>query len=158
MTHDQLHLTGAPVVTAGMGIRRPPDVVFDALVDPDVITKFWIVASTGPLELGGIVTWTMNAAGASAEVEVDQLDRYRHLAFDWGADGDSTHVDLQFEPWDDDGTYVSVTESGLTGDGDDLAARAADSTGGFTMVLCSLKALLEHGIELCAVTDRMKQA
>jgi hypothetical protein len=32
-------------------------------------------------------------------------------------------------------------------------ARAADSTGGFTIVLCALKALLEHGLVLTVVRD-----
>lgn len=49
---------------------------------------------------------------------------------------------------------MRVTERGLTGNGDELVARAADSTGGFTMVRCSLKALLEHDIERGAVGDR----
>jgi hypothetical protein len=50
-------------------------------------------------------------------------------------------------------TYVEVTETGLSGDGDELA-RAAASTGGFTIALCALKALLEHDLVLTAVRDR----
>jgi hypothetical protein len=33
------------------------------------------------------------------------------------------------------------------------AARAADSTGGFTFVVCALKALLEHDVVLTVVLD-----
>jgi hypothetical protein len=42
---------------------------------------------------------------------------------------------------------------GLRGDGDRLVARVADSTGGFTQVLCALKALLEHDVVLTVVRD-----
>ena len=51
-------------------------------------------------------------------------------------------------------TYVQVTETGLSGDGDQLVARAAGSTGGFTIALCALKALLEHDVDLSVVRDR----
>lgn len=44
-------------------------------------------------------------------------------------------------------------ETGFTGDGDEMVARIADSTGGFTNVLCALKALLEYDIELNVVLD-----
>ena len=55
------------------------------------------------------------------------------------------------------GRYFEVTETGFGGDADELAAHAAYSTGGFTMVLCSLEALLEHDIGLGAVTDRLPE-
>ena len=60
----------------------------------------------------------------------------------------------RFLPWGEDATYVEVTETGLSGDGDQLAVRAAESTGGFTIALCALKALLEHDVVLAAVRDR----
>ena len=55
------------------------------------------------------------------------------------------------------GCQLEVTETGFGGDADELAAHAAYSTGGFTMVLCSLKALLEHDIGPGAVTDRLPE-
>jgi hypothetical protein len=49
---------------------------------------------------------------------------------------------------------VQVTETGFKGDGDELVARAAGSTGGFTIALCALRALLEHDVVLTVVRDR----
>jgi hypothetical protein len=57
-------------------------------------------------------------------------------------------------PWAADATYVQVTETGLSGNGDEIVTHVADSTGGFTMVLCALKALLEHNIVLTVVLDK----
>ena len=51
------------------------------------------------------------------------------------------------------GLRVEVTETGHAGTGDEVAAHVAGSTGGFTLVLCSLKAHLEQGIDLGAVAD-----
>lgn len=154
MPATDLRLTHVPIVAAQIGIRRPRPEVFDAFVDPALITRFWIESTTGRLEEGVDLRWTMNSDGAIAEVKVAAVEPGDRIAFDWGADGQYTRVELLFLPWGEDGTLITVTETGLSGSGDELVARAADSTGGFTMVLCSLKALLEHDIELGAVRDR----
>lgn len=154
MSKDDLRLTKEPSVAAQMGIRRPPSEVFAAFTDPAVTKRFWIEDSSGRVENGAKVRWTMNTEGAAADVLVIEVEAEERIEFDWGADGTYTRVEFQFLPWGDDGTLVKISETGLTGSADELVARAADSTGGFTMVLCSLKAFLEHGIELKAVSDR----
>lgn len=156
MTTEML-LTGPPEVTAGMGIRRSPGDVFNAFVDPAVTKRFWIADSTGPLSAEASVTWDLTAEGAQATVAVRRFEPGERLVFDWGDADDMNTVDLRFSPWRDDGCYVEVTVTGFGGDADALAAHAADSTGGFTMALCSLKVLLEHDIELNAVDDRLPE-
>lgn len=153
--NNAMRLTEPPKVNTGMGISRSPDEVFAAFTDPDITKRFWIADSTGPLEPEATVTWNLNAADAQATVVVTEFEPGQRLVFDWGDPGDMNTVDVRFSPWRDDGCYVDVTEIGFSGDADALTAHAADSTGGFTMVLCSLKALLEHGIELRAVNDRL---
>ena len=54
-------------------------------------------------------------------------------------------------------TFVSVTNSGFTGDGDELMKQALDSTGGFTLVLAGAKASLEHNLRLNLIADRFPQ-
>ena len=51
-------------------------------------------------------------------------------------------------------TFVSVTNTGFSGDADKIVQQAIDSTEGFTLVLAGLKALLEHNIRLNLVPDR----
>jgi hypothetical protein len=59
-----------------------------------------------------------------------------------------------FTPHTDDTTFVAITETGFTGDGDSLVEQVTTSTQGFTLVLAGLKALLEHTIRLNLVADR----
>ena len=150
-----MQLSEPPAVHTAMGIRRPQSAVFDAFADPTITTRFWIKDSTGPLKPGATVTWDLNAEGAQADIVVQRFEPGERLVFDWGDDDHKNTVDLKFSPWRDEGCYIEVTETGFGGDADQLAAHAADSTGGFTMALCSLKALLEHDIDLGAVTDRL---
>jgi uncharacterized protein YndB with AHSA1/START domain len=51
-------------------------------------------------------------------------------------------------------TFVSITEAGFAGDGDELVEQVTGSTGGFCWVLAGLKALLEHNVRLNLVADR----
>jgi hypothetical protein len=62
---------------------------------------------------------------------------------------------MRFIGWEDDATWVQVTENAISGDGDAVTARVAGSTGGFATVLCAAKALLEHDIVLTAVLDHL---
>jgi len=71
-----------------------------------------------------------------------------------GAYEEPTTIEWTFTPRPDDTTFVSITNSGLTGSGDEIVKKALDSTEGFTFVLAGLKALLEHNIALNLVRDR----
>jgi uncharacterized protein YndB with AHSA1/START domain len=154
MSGDDLRLTHIPPVKVGMLVRRPPDQVFQALVDPAVTTKFWFTESTGKLVPGADVRWDWEMYGVSAHVAVKEVDENRRILFDWGDDDGFTTVELLFTPWEGDATFVEVTETGLNGDGDAVAARLAGSTGGFSLALSALKAFLEHDIALAVVADR----
>jgi uncharacterized protein YndB with AHSA1/START domain len=154
MSVDDLRLTQIPSVKVGMLIRRPPGEVFQALVDPAITTRFWFTGSSGRLEPGASIQWDWEMYGVSAKVSVREVEEDSRILIDWGDGDEFTTVEFRFIPWEDDTTYVEVTETGLSGDGDRLASRAADSTGGFTLALCALKALLEHDVVLTVVRDR----
>jgi uncharacterized protein YndB with AHSA1/START domain len=150
-THT-LQLTQIPRVKVGMRIRRPPREVFRAFVDPAVTTRFWFTKSSGKLTPGATVRWHWEMYGVSTEVLVKEFEENRRILIEWGDGDESTTVEFRLVPWDDD-TYVQVTETGFVGDADAIVARVADSSSGFTNVLCALKALLEHDVELNVVVD-----
>lgn len=51
-------------------------------------------------------------------------------------------------------TFGGIKHWGFTGDMDSIVKAAIGSTGGFTIVLAGLKALLEHNLQLNLVADR----
>jgi uncharacterized protein YndB with AHSA1/START domain len=149
---QKLELTQAPVATAEMLIRRPPSEVFQAFIDPTITRRFWFTKSTGHLEPGKHVTWTWEMYDVSIDVDVKEIENLR-IIIEWGNYGAMTTVEWRFEPYEENSTYVTITNSGFQGDGDKVVRDALDSKGGFTWVLAGLKALLEHGIELNAIAD-----
>jgi uncharacterized protein YndB with AHSA1/START domain len=150
---NNLQLTEAPIAKAEMLIRKPATEVFEAFVNPEITTKFWFTKSTGRLEAGKHITWTWEMYDHSIEVEVKEVEAGKRILIEWGNRGSMTAVEWIFTPYEDDKTYVNITNSGFSGDGDKVVNDALDSKGGFTWVLAGLKALLEHNIELNAIAD-----
>jgi uncharacterized protein YndB with AHSA1/START domain len=152
MPVNTLQLTQIPVVKVGMLIRRPPAEVFEALADPAITTKFWFTRSSGRMTAGAELQWDWEMYGVSTKVAVNEIEDNRRIRFQWNDDQPTT-VEFRFIPWENDTTYVQVTEAGFSGDGDAIAAHAVGSTAGFTNVLCALKALLEHDVVLTVILD-----
>ncbi|KIL34221.1 polyketide cyclase [Cohnella kolymensis] len=147
-----------PAAKAEMLIRKPVEEVFEAFIEPAVTTRFWFTKSSGRLEPGKSVRWDWEMYGVSTNVNVKEIEENKRILIEWEASYGYTTVEWIFTPRADHETYVTVTNSGFQGDGDDIVKQAIDSTEGFTIVLCGLKALLEHNIILNLVSDKYPDA
>jgi uncharacterized protein YndB with AHSA1/START domain len=148
-----LQLTQVPIAKTGMLIRKPVAEVFEALVNPDITTKFWFTKGSGRLDAGTQVRWDWEMYNVSVQVTPKIIEPDRRIVIEWPGYSGPTKVEWVFTPLED-GAFVTVTETGFTGDGDQLVKYAADSTQGFTLMLAGLKALLEHGVQLNLTADR----
>ena len=153
MRMSKLVLTKEPVMKQEMLIRRPVGEVFEAFIDPEVTTKFWFTNGSGRLEAGKQIKWEWKMYNISTQVKVKEVEENKRILIEWQSYTGPTNVEWVFTTYGD-ATFVSITESGFSGDGDTIVNSALNSTGGFTWVLAGLKAWLEHGIRLNLVTDR----
>jgi uncharacterized protein YndB with AHSA1/START domain len=144
----------APASETGMLIRKPPKVVFEAFIDPDVTTKFWFTKASRRLEAGRQVQWDWEMYDISIPVNVAVVDPNERIVIEWPGYSGQTTVEWTFDDRRDGTTFVTIRESGFVSRGDALIKEVADSTQGFTIVLAGAKALLEHGIRLNLVADR----
>jgi uncharacterized protein YndB with AHSA1/START domain len=150
---SNLPFTQPPTASTGMWIRRPVEDVFTAFIDPEVTTHFWFTKSSGRLEPGRQVKWEWEMYGASTQVLVKVIEPNRRIVIEWDGYSGRTTVEWKFAPLNA-GTFVSITESGWTGNADKLVKYVSSSTEGFTWTLAGLKALLEHDVRLNLVADR----
>jgi uncharacterized protein YndB with AHSA1/START domain len=148
------HLTQPPKAEAAMLIRRPVTEVFAAFIDPAITSKFWFTKSSGKLEPGAHVQWDWEMYNVSSQVSVKEIEPNRRILIEWSGYDTPTTVEWLFTARADDTTFVRITNAGFTGDGDTVVNQALASTGGFTLVLAGLKALLEHNISLNLIADR----
>ena len=151
---DNLRLTKVPTTRTAMLIRKPASEVFEAFANPDITAKFWFTKSSGRLEAGKQVQWDWEMYGISITVTARVIEPYKRIVIEWPGYSGTTTVEWIFAPQEDDTTFVRISESGFSGDGDQLVKQVTDSTQGFTLVLAGLKALLEHNVRLNLVADR----
>ncbi len=138
---------------AEMLIRKPMDVVFEAIVDPEITTRIWFTKSSGRLEAGKEVVWEWEQYNHTVKVQVLEVIPGKYIKLDWGNYEQPSTVEWHFKMMKD-GTFVSVVNTIEQADPEKMIAEVRDSTEGFTLVLANLKALLEHDIRLNLVTDR----
>lgn len=151
--HD-MRLSIVPVARTGMLIRRPIERVFEAIVNPEITSRFWFSKGSGRLETGRKVRWEWEAYDVSNEVNAIAVEPYERVLIEWPGYTGTTEVEWTFEAVPDGTTFVRVRESGWVDDADKLIRYVADSTQGFTLMLAGLKAWLEHGIQLNLTLDR----
>ncbi len=107
------------------------------------------------MEEGAELTWEWEMYQASGHVWVREVEPDQRVRFSW--DGyDPRHptaVEFLLIPYEGNTTYLRIIESGFTGDAATQVKRALNSTAGFTFLLSSLKASLEHDITLRVTED-----
>jgi uncharacterized protein YndB with AHSA1/START domain len=148
-----LQLTQLPVAKIAMLIRRPVAEVFDAFINPEITTKFWFTKSSGRLEVGKPVKWEWEMYNVSTSVIAKVIEPNNRLLIEWDGYRGRTLVEWTFTSHTHGTTFLTIRESGWTGDGDQLLGYVADSTQGFAFTLAGLNAFLEHGIQLQLVED-----
>jgi uncharacterized protein YndB with AHSA1/START domain len=140
--------------TVSAHISRPVAEVYEAVADPDQLSKYFTTGGArGRLEAGSEVSWDFHDFPGAFPVRVLEADPPRRIVIQWEAaasateDGWNTTV-FEFEPLDGDTrTLVTVTESSWQPT-DEGAKSAFGNCQGWTGMLAALKVWVEHGINL----------
>lgn len=147
-----MEIKQVPIAEAAMLIRRPVAQVFEAIVDPDITTKFWFTHSSGRLDGGRPVEWEWRMYGVSTQVDPSEIVPNEKIVMQWS--DPPTTVVWTFTRMPGDATFLEVRNFGFSGSGDAQVKQAIDSTGGFSLVLAGAKAWLEQGLALGLIGDR----
>ncbi|WP_315926401.1 SRPBCC domain-containing protein [Mesorhizobium sp. SP-1A] len=131
-------------------IGKPVAEVFDAVANPNKLSGYFTTlgGASAPLVAGTTVTWWK-----TVPVEVDEVVANERIVLRWdaaGADGKpayKTRIEMNFEPLDDGGTFVTIAESGWTEDEQGQKA-SYNNCEGWSQMLSCMKAYVEYGINL----------
>lgn len=139
-------------------IAKPVSEVFESVVDPDRLSRFFTTGGAkGRLESGSVVTWDFHDFPGAFPVHVSEVRPDERIVLHWDAAGDTVAADetgarrttvvMTFEPTDDGRTLVRISEYGWLETPEGLAASYGNCEG-WTGMLCAMKAWLEHGLNL----------
>ncbi len=128
-------------------VLKPIEDVFDAIINPDKLTGFFISKSSGALVKGETLTWFFEDVNVKIDVTVIDIIKYNTISFVWEAIGEKAEVTILLNEEATDKTKVTITEKSFlfTESG---VQKALGQTQGWTDFLCSLKAYLYCGINL----------
>ena len=127
-------------------IDKTVEEVYNAVIDPDVLSTYFTTESSGPLEIGEIVLWKWGSE--ETEIKVIEAEQDRTITFRWEAYNVNyeTLVEIDFQGKDGN-TVVTITESGWHVDQEGLNSSYGLCSGWQHMLSC-MKARLEFNIDL----------
>ena len=129
---------------ATIQIQKPVGEVFEGIVNPEKMTKYFISESSGRLETGKDVIWKFPEFDDKFPVKEIKIDTNRSISFVWDPE---TVVKITLEKLPDNSTIVRVNENGKELNEVNLKW-ALENSGGWANFLACMKAYLEYGIQL----------
>ena len=130
-----------------MGILRSAGEIFDSIIDPEKMSKYFISGSTGRMESGKTLTWTWTDYEGEHEIKVGKIEKDKVVSFEWSGSGANCVVVITLETKGENKTLVKVTESEWPADYKG-ANQCMGQVEGWTHFLLCMKAYLEYGIDL----------
>ena len=129
---------------AALQIQKPIKVVFEGIVNPDIMTKYFISESSGRLETGKEVIWKFPEFEDKFPIKEVKIENFNKISFVWDPE---TIVKITLEELPDASTLIKVNENGKELNEENLKW-ALENSGGWANFLACMKAYLEYGIEL----------
>jgi len=140
-------------------IAKPVHEVFEAVVDPSRLSKFFATGpgTKGRLETGATVMWDFHDFPGAFPVRIIEVVKDKKVVLAWSSQDDAAEgqpfrphdntVTIEFEGLEDGRTLVNITEEGW-GETPKGIKAMADNTEGWAGMLAAMKVWLEHGINL----------
>jgi uncharacterized protein YndB with AHSA1/START domain len=132
------------IAKATIQIQTPVEEVFEAIVNPEKMTKYFISESSGRLETGKELMWKFPEFPGEFGVKDIKVEDNRLISFVWD---EETVVNIALEAQPDKSTIVKITEDGKTNNPDNIKW-LTENTEGWANFLACMKAYLEYGIQL----------
>lgn len=134
-------------IRVAIQIPKPADKIFEAIIDPEHMSNYFISKSSGKMKEGEKIMWKFHEFPEEFPIYVEKMERNRYISYRWEIDGEMLLVEMTLDPVDDDATVVTITEKGK--DNDEAGIKwLMGNTEGWANFLACLKAYLEYGINL----------
>ena len=134
-------------IKTALQILKPVGEVFEAIVDPDKMSVYFISKSDGRIEEGKTLNWEFPEFEGSWPVKILKVEKNMHIAFSWEvASGHTTQAESIWNR-ENSSTLVRILEKSMENNKDGIRWLLSN-TEGWSFFLACLKAYLEYGINL----------
>lgn len=128
-------------------VRRDVNTVFNAVINKDTISKYFVSNASANLIEGTKVKWEWKDFSAECLVTVLSINENSNIVFSWKGNKVVTEVEMEFNSQSDNVTEVSIKERSYDNNEEGIK-KVMQQTQGWTDFICSLKAYLYTGINL----------
>jgi len=134
-------------IKTALQVQKPAGEVFEAIVNPEKMSGYFISKGSGPLVEGKIVTWRFPEFNMEFPVRAGKIINDEYISFYWENDGIELIVEITLATKSAGSTLATATEKGRKNDEAGLKWLKGNTEGWANFLAC-LKAYLEYGINL----------
>ena len=129
---------------ATLQIQKQHEEVFEAIVNPEHMTQYFISESSGRMETGKDIVWKFPEFNDKYPVTQVNVSSHDSVSFVWDQE---TVVRISLEAQADNSTVVRITEGEKVLNDENLKWTIGNTEGWANFLAC-LKAYLEYGVQL----------
>lgn len=134
-------------IKTALQILKPVHEVFEAIVDPQKMTNYFISKSSGRMEAGKKILWKFPEFEMEFPIQVDKIENDLYISYYWEVDGKKLLVEMTLTPAEENATVVTIKEKSMNNDEAGIKWLMGNTEGWANFLAC-LKAYLEYGINL----------
>jgi uncharacterized protein YndB with AHSA1/START domain len=135
-------------IKTALQIQKSVNEVFQAIINPEEMSVYFISKSDGWIEEGKTLNWEFPEFQGSWPVKILKVEKDKHIAFSWEVlSGHVTRVEIGLEKRENNSTLIRIVEKGMKNDEKGIKWMLSN-TEGWSFFMACLKAYLEYGINL----------
>ena len=135
-------------IKAALRIAKSPEEVFEAIVNPEHMSHYFIAKSDGRMEEGKTLHWQFPEFEMVFPVHVKKIEPFTKISYTWNdLDGVETLVEMTLNLSSEGATFLVITEGEKEANEANIEWLKRNTEGWANFLAC-LKAYLEYGINL----------
>ena len=134
-------------IKTALQILKPVNEVFEAIVDPDIMSNYFISKSSGKMEEGKQIKWQFPEFDMEFPIRIDKIESNKYISYYWDMDGIELLIEMTLTSKENNSTVVTITEKSRNNDEAGIKWLMGNTEGWANFLAC-LKAYLEYGINL----------
>jgi uncharacterized protein YndB with AHSA1/START domain len=134
-------------IKTALQILKPTSVVFEAIMDPQKMSNYFISKSSSRLEEGKQIFWQFPEFDNEFPIRVGKIENDKYISFYWDMEGFELLVEISLTIRGPQSTLVTITEKSRKKNEAGIKWLQSNTEGWANFLAC-LKAYLEYGINL----------